>query len=253
MITLDLFTCGSKSLLPLVDVLKRLFGVPSESGEEPMMVWTHKKRGFRYYKDADVVDRLSDLDRFLGDAEVQKTEISSSHTGIQKIDVYDSIEPRFRTIESYRRSLEKDGSSYEAKNPELFQKDRLFFLDGVLQSRRFGEASYHEAMVHPSMITHANPKNVIIIGGGEGGALREVLKHKAVEKVVMLEVDSAVTKAARAYLPTWNDCSSFLPGIQSCFDDPRVEVHYMDAVQWFVQRFAETPTGEWDVVIIDAL
>lgn len=254
-ITLDLFTCGSKSLLPLVNVLLQLFGVPRGFGEDPEMVWTHKKRGFRYSEDADVVDGLSDLDRFLGDAELDKDEILSAHTGLQKIDIYDAIEPRFRNIESYSRSLKKDGS-YESRNPKLFQKDRLFFIDGVLRSRRFGESSYHEAMVHPAMLTHEEPKRVVIVGGGEGAALREVLKHNTVEKVVMLEVDAEVSKAAKTYLSEWNNCTGFVPGIESCFDDPRLDVHNVDAVDWFAKNFPSENVPEsdrFDVAIIDAL
>jgi spermidine synthase len=201
------------------------------------------------------VNGLSDLDRFLGDAELDKDQVFSTQTPMQKIDIYDSIEPRFRNYDSYRRSLTTDGS-YESQNPELFQKDRLFFIDGVLQSRRFGEAAYHEAMVHPAMITHQNPKRVVIVGGGEGAALREVLKHNTVEKVVMLEVDAELTAAAKTFLSAWNDCSSFVPGVESCFDDPRLEVHNVDAVDWFSDYFGEEHDHgleRFDIVIVDAL
>jgi S-adenosylmethionine decarboxylase proenzyme len=254
-ITLDLFTCGPKSLLPLVDIIKNLFGVPRDSGDEPFTVWTHKQRGFRHNEDEHFDTGLSDLERFLGDQDLEKDGVFSSHTGIQKIDIYDSIEPRFRSFENYQRSLSKDGS-YESKHPELFQKDRLFFLDGVLQSRLYGESAYHDALVHPAMITHKEPKRILIVGGGGSAVLREVLKHDTVEKVVKLAVDAELTKAAQTHLPGWNDCSDLVGGTKSCFDDPRVEVHYVDPVDWITMKFSGKDVAEYDrfdIVIIDAM
>ena len=127
-ITLDLFTCGSKSSLPLVQVMYKLFGLPRQGGVAPEMVWNHKKRGFRYTEGADVVNGLSDLDRFLGNAELVKDQLFSTQIGMHKIDIYDSIESRFRNYEeSYRRSFTTDGS-YESQNPQLFQKKTVFYL-----------------------------------------------------------------------------------------------------------------------------
>jgi S-adenosylmethionine decarboxylase proenzyme len=254
-ITLDLFTCGPKSLLPLVDIIKKLFGVSRETGDDPFTVWTHKQRGFRYNEDEHFDTGLSDLERFLGDQNLEKDGVFSSHAGIQKIDIYDSIEPRFRSFENYQRSLSKDGS-YESKHPELFQKDRLLFLDGVLQSRNYGESAYHDALVHPAMITHKEPKRILIVGGGGGAVLREVLKHNTVEKVVMLEVDTDLTKAAQTYLSGWSDCSDLVGGTESCFDDPRVEVNYVDPVDWITKKFSGKDVAEsdrFDIVIIDAM
>ena len=269
-ITLDLFTCGSKSLLPLVNDMLRLFGVPRWEGNDdgddaaaaaaaqdeqqlPHMVWSHKRRGFRYDEERAI---LSDLDRFLGDVELGKEEIDSAVSDIQKVDIYDVVEPRFRDIETYQRSLDKSGATYEAQHPELFQKDRLVFLDGVLQSRRYGEAAYHEALVHPAMMTHAAPEKVVVVGAGTGAVLREVLKHKTVREVVMLEVDEKVTEMSRKHLKRYNDCSEFSQDT-SCFDDPRVEMHHMDAVDWFTQYYSDDSTlskdSLYDVVLIDAL
>ena len=253
-ITLDLFTCGPKSILPLVDIMFKLFGVPRETGDEPFMVWSHKKRGFRHEGDAGA----SDLDRFLGDAELGKEEIASVTTEMQTMHIYDVVEPRFRDLQSHQRSLAKDGRTYESLHPELFQKDRLVFLDGVLQSRRYGEAAYHEALVHPAMIASREPKRVVIIGGGEGAVLREVLKHNTVEKVVVLEVDAKVTDVSKEFLHEWTDCSHLVGGSLSCFDDPRVELHLVDAVDWFMDNFGEEEgdileRDTFDVVLIDAL
>jgi spermidine synthase len=160
-------------------------------------------------------------------------------------------------IAEYRKSISNDGS-YESEHPEFYDLDRIVFLDGVMQSRRSGDAPYHEALVHPAMFTHKNPKRVAIIGGGEGATLREVLKHNTVEKVVMIEIDELMVKVSKEFLPDWNDCSNLVGSRANCFDDPRSQVFFEDAFKWFIDRFSDD--GElkgteepFDVIIMDAL
>jgi len=83
------------------------------------------------------------------------------------------LDPRFDSMVQYQKSLSNDGS-YESLHPELFYLNRNIYLNGQIQSSLKGERAYHEALVHPAMITHPNPKRVAIIGGGEGATLREV-------------------------------------------------------------------------------
>lgn len=148
-----------------------------------------------------------------------------------------------------------DGS-YESQNPELFEPDRIVFLDGILQSRRSGDAAYHESLVHPGMFAHPNPKRVAIVGGGEGATLREVLKHSTVEEVVMIEIDKKMVDLSKEYLPFWSDCSQLIGSADYCFDDPRVDAYFEDAFKWFINRFSPDATIEaekFDVIIMDAL
>ena len=137
------------------------------------------------------------------------------------------------------------------------QADRLVFLDSILQSRRFGEVAYHEALVHPALFTHDNPRRVVIIGGGEGGTLREVLKHQTVEEAIMVEIDQDMVDASRQYLAEWSDCSNLVGSAPSCFDDPRTKVVYTDAIQWFMDQYGGNKTVAEDdlvdVIIMDAL
>jgi spermidine synthase len=138
------------------------------------------------------------------------------------------------------------------------QVDRIVFLDGLLQSRRTGDAAYHEALVHTAMFTHPNPKRVAIIGGGEGATLREVLKHNTVQEVVMIEIDEIMVNASRTFLPEWSDCSNLEGNTGNCFDNPRTSLYFEDAFQWFKSRYADntTSTVDWelfDVIIMDAL
>ena len=270
MIAIDLFTCGGGRLIPLISLVKSLFGVPQlpKLGEDPQdipkpsMLWSHKWRGFRHGYDPNTEDKVKNthqyqcLDRWvLGKHDFDiKEPLVSTTTKFQVYDVYEVLESRKRDIASYHKSLE-DNDSYEARNSELFAPDRMLFLDGVSQSTRYGDASYHESIVHPAMITHDFPERVAIIGGGEGATMREVLKHKTVKKALMIEIDDEIVGLSKKYLPEWNDCSNIVGSSQWCFDDERAELIYEDATSFFLDRYQEEAKIEqkFDIIIMDAL
>jgi spermidine synthase len=182
-------------------------------------------------------------------------QIISAETDFQQVDIYDVLRPHFQSLQAYEKSQLND-TSYESQHPEFFEPDRIVFLDGILQSRLSGDAAYHESLVHPGMFAHPNPKRVAIIGGGEGATLREVLKHKTVEKVVMVEIDKQMVDLSKKHLPFWSDCSSFVGSAVNCFDDPRVDAYYEDAFKWFIDRFSGEGLVEeelFDVIIMDVL
>jgi len=114
---------------------------------------------------------------------------------------------------------------------------KALFLDGKMQSAEIDEALYHEMLVHPGLLVHPKPSEVLIIGGGDGGTLREVLKHD-VHKAVMVELDQAVVDAAKAYLPNHS----------TGFSDPRALVLYEDGYE-FLKR---TPPESYDAIIVDS-
>ena len=223
------------------------------------MQWAHKKRGFRDLNAPAVNPDDVDMHQFLlGWLEYDKKElIASEKTDFQTIDIFEVINPRFHSLETYERSLQDDDDSYYKQQPDLFRPDKVVYLDGIMQSRLMGEAAYHEALVHPAMVSHLNPKRVAIIGGGEGATLREVLKHNTVETVTMIEIDEEMVDICRKYLPEWSDCSNLVGSASSCFDDPRTEVFYTDAISWFIDRFGNEDTIDesqlYDVIIMDAL
>lgn len=268
---MDLFTCGGGLLIPLLPLVKRLFGVPRvpELGEdlkdipEPSMLWSHKWRGFRHGYDPNMEDEDDNthqyqcLDRWvLGRLDFDvKVPVVSTRTKFQAYDVYEVLSPEKRDAASYHKSLEEGGDSYEARNPELFAPNRILFLDGVSQSTRYGDASYHESIVHPAMIAHDSPERVAIIGGGEGATMREVLKHKTVKNAVMIEIDDEIVALSKEYLPDWTDCSNIEGSAKWCFDDERAEPRYEDAMAYFVDRFHDpaSPESKFDVIIMDAL
>jgi Spermine/spermidine synthase domain len=217
--------------------------------------WAHKERG---KKEVQSAESEGDIAQFLlGWMEFDmKHLVASVSTDYQNIEIYDVINPRFRSLKQFRSSMIPDGS-YESMHPELYRPDRIVYLDGIMQSRYFGDAAYHEALVHPAMFTHKSPKRVAIVGGGEGATLREVLKHKTVETATMIEIDELMVNVSKEHLPEWSDCSRIDGSAQSCFDDPRAETFYTDAVEWFIKQFGDPSKLEtnqrYDVVIMDAL
>ncbi len=115
---------------------------------------------------------------------------------------------------------------------------RMLLLDGMVQTTEADEFIYHEMMAHVPLLTHPDPRNVLIIGGGDGGVLREVLRHPGVERAVLVEIDEAVITLAREYFPSI--CAD-------AFDQPRSEVVIEDGADYLARS-----AGEFDVIIIDS-
>ncbi|CAM9461595.1 unnamed protein product [Ectocarpus sp. 8 AP-2014] len=114
---------------------------------------------------------------------------------------------------------------------------KTLVLDGKTQSAQLDEFIYHETLVHPAMLAHPNPKRVYIGGGGELATAREVLRHKTVEKCVMVDLDKLVVDTSRDVLPEWG---------AGVLDDPRLELHYTDA-----HAFLRENEDMYDVIIMD--
>ena len=114
---------------------------------------------------------------------------------------------------------------------------RSLILDGKTQSTEVDEFVYHEGLAHPAMIAHEGPRSVFVAGGGEGATIREVLRHKTVERVVMVDIDRKVVELCREYLPHHH---------RGSFDDPRVELIHDDCVSHL-----EKNDERFDAFIID--
>jgi spermidine synthase len=113
---------------------------------------------------------------------------------------------------------------------------KVLVLDGIIQTAEKGEFFYHEMLVNLPLIYHGNVESVLIIGGGDGGALKEVLKH-TVKEVHMAEIDGKVIEMSRKYLPSVS---------KSAFDDKRTKLFVGDGIE-FVKKFKDY----FDAVIID--
>jgi spermidine synthase len=113
---------------------------------------------------------------------------------------------------------------------------RVLLLDGLVQTTERDEFYYHEMLVHPAMASHPRPAKVLIIGGGDGGALREVFKHP-VKKAWLVEIDGQVIEACRAHFP-W---------LKEALRDPRAELVVADG-NVFIDKVRET----FDVILVDS-
>lgn len=110
-------------------------------------------------------------------------------------------------------------------------------LDGKVQSSECDEFIYHEGLVHPALLMHPNPKRIFIVGGGEGATSREALRHRTVERVLMVDIDEEVVEGCRKLMPSLSD---------GAFEDPRHELRYMDA-----RKYLEETNDQYDIIIID--
>lgn len=114
---------------------------------------------------------------------------------------------------------------------------RCLILDGEMQSSQYDEFIYHECLVHPAMVCHPRPANVLIMGGGEGATARELLKHKTIKNIVMVDIDGEVIDFCKKYLKPWH---------QGALDDKHVDVIVGDA-----KKYVETTDRTFDVIISD--
>lgn len=114
---------------------------------------------------------------------------------------------------------------------------KVLVLDGVVQITERDEFFYHEMLTHVAMTSHPDPKRVIVIGGGDGGTVREVVKHRSVEKVFFIEIDEEVINVSKRFFPT----------VSSEINNPKVEIHAMDGAE-----FVRNRKGEIDVVLVDS-
>ena len=142
-------------------------------------------------------------------------------------------------------SLKLKGTLHEAQSPyqriavhatEAF--GHLMAIDGYIMLSTRDNFLYHEMMAHPALFTHPEPKRVLIVGGGDCGTLREVLKHPDVETVIQVDIDAEVTRAAERYFP------------ELCVSnhDPRAQLCFEDGIAWV--KNAEM--GSYDVIIVDS-
>ena len=129
----------------------------------------------------------------------------------------------------------------EFQKVEVFETDsalgRVLTLDDLMMTTEGDEFHYHEMIAHVPMMHHPNPKTVLVIGGGDGGTIREVLKHDTVEKAVLCEIDGLVIEACKEHLPT----------IACELDNPKCEILVEDAIEYIKDK-----VDMFDIVLIDS-
>jgi spermidine synthase len=122
---------------------------------------------------------------------------------------------------------------------DTYSFGRMLVLDGGVQSTEDDESLYHEVLVQPAMLVHPDPQEVLIIGGGEGATLREVLAHASVKRATMVDLDREAVDLCRAHLPTWH---------RGAFEDPRARLVFDDG-----RHYVESAEEMFDVAIIDVV
>ena len=126
------------------------------------------------------------------------------------------------------------------QNIAVFETERLgrmLVLDGIIMLTEFDEFAYHEMIAHVPLLTHPDPKSVLVIGGGDGGTVREIVKHPGVEHVHLCEIDRRVVEVSR----------EFLPRLSEGLDDPRVGCFFEDGAALAAER-----KNSYDVIIVDS-
>uniref|UniRef100_A0A7I4BU49 spermidine synthase n=1 Tax=Physcomitrium patens TaxID=3218 RepID=A0A7I4BU49_PHYPA len=115
---------------------------------------------------------------------------------------------------------------------------RVLVLDGVIQLTQRYECAYQEMIIHLPLCSIPDPKKVLVVGGGDGGVLGEIARHKSVEQIDICEIDKLVVDVAK----------EFIPDVAIGFEDPRVNLHIGDGVSFL----KAVPEGTYDAIIVDS-
>ena len=222
--SVDLFTCG-ETVNPWVsyNYLKEAFEAAHGSAVElrrgEMALLTHKDFDINQMRD----------EKSAGDGTPMRTK-----------DVWFT-----ERNDNIALSLKHDGKLYEEESEfqkvevyKTFAYGNMLTLDGMVMTTEKDEYVYHEMISHVPMQTHPDPKRVLIIGGGDGGTAREILKYDQLEEVVMVEIDEKVVEASKQFLPT----------ISSAFDHPKLKLKIEDGIKYV----NEAPDESFDIVLVDS-
>ena len=219
----DLFTCGEMNAWISFDHLKECFGAKSYSALELKrgsvnllqrndFDITSMRQKAAEWKNPDFYTRnvwFTDKD--------EEQALSLRFTGDVLFDVQSPFQ-RVRILESYKYG-------------------KMLALDDMVMTTEKDEFHYHEMISHPALFSLPNAKNVLIIGGGDGGTAREVLRHKNIEQVTMVEIDGEVIEA----------CKIHLPNIAAEFDNPKLTLFVDDGIEFLKNAIPNS----YDLIIVD--
>lgn len=121
---------------------------------------------------------------------------------------------------------------------DTFEYGKMLSVDNMVMCTEKDENAYHEMIIHVPMLLNPGIKRALVIGGGDGGSVREILKHPQVESVTMVEIDEVVVRASKEYLPT----------LSYALDDPKLDLKIGDGIQ-FVK---ESPDAAYDLIVVDS-
>ena len=141
-------------------------------------------------------------------------------------------------------SIKVDKQLFSAKSDfqriDIFDSQefgRFLTLDGLMMLTEKDEFIYHEIITHVPMATHPHPEKILVIGGGDGGVIRELVKYDCIKEIDLVEIDKMVIDV----------CKQFLPQTACCLDDPRLNIHYEDGM-----KFIRDCESSYDIIIVDS-
>lgn len=219
----DLFTCGTSV--------------------DPWVSFDHLRKVFE-------AQNYSALEMYRGSLSLLKRADYKVEEGRE--DLQKRIEPNYQRSMWFTDKDENQALSLRYSKDILFNKKspfqtvrvydteaygKMLTIDNMIMCTERDEAHYHEMICHQAMQTHPNPKNILVIGGGDGGTIREVLKYSSVEKVTMVEIDEVVVEASK----------QFLPNIASQFGNAKLDLKIADGID-YVEK---SPDAKYDVIIVD--
>jgi len=219
----DLFTCGS-SVNPWIsfDELKTKFNAKNYSALE-------MNRG--------TINLLERLDFDIREA---REQVKQSIDFQNKRNVWFTDRDENQAL-SLRYSgdvlFDKETPYQRVKIIETYEYGKALTIDNMFMCTEKDEFHYHEMIVHPVILSHGNVKTVLVIGGGDGGAIREIFKHQDITQVDMVEIDEAVVEASKLHLPT----------LSSAFEHPKLNLIIGDGID-FVKK---APDNKYDIIIVD--
>lgn len=218
----DLFTCGEQvDPWQAFDFLKESFGAKNYSALE-------MKRGA-----LGLLERLDvNLSSMRSSIENRVSEMYNRNIWFTDKDDSQALSLRYKDV------LFKKKSPYqEVRILDTYAYGKTLTIDNMVMTTERDEFHYHEMICHPAAFAHGNIKNVLVIGAGDGGTIRELVKHDSIEKITMVEIDEVVIEACKEYLPT----------IAAAFDHPKLNLIIGDGIKYV--KDAEDST--YDLVLID--
>jgi spermidine synthase len=219
----DLFTCGEMDAWISFDYLKDCFKSSSYSAIE-------MKRGSK--------NLLTRNDFDISSMRQKADEWKNPDMYTRNVWFTDKDENQALSLRYTGEILHDVQSPYQrVRILESPKYGKLLTLDDMFMTTENDEFHYHEMIAHPAIFAHGNIKKVLVIGGGDGGTVREILKHDSVEAVTMVEIDGEVIEA----------CKKHLPSIAAAFNDPRLELIVGDGIEYVKNAVEES----YDLVVVD--
>jgi len=219
----DLFTCGEIDAWISFDYLKNSFGSDSYSAIEI-------KRGS--------VNLLKRNDFKISEASSRNNQWQNPDFHTRNVWFTDKDEDQALSLRYTGEILHDQQSPYQrVRILESYKYGKILTLDNMVMTTQKDEYHYHEMISHIAMFTHHNPKNILVIGGGDGGTIREILRHENIDKVTMVEIDGEVIEA----------CKKYLPEIACSLNHPKLDLIVGDGISFVKNSLPKT----YDIIIVD--